>query len=91
MCMHMILLEDEAKEVRQPLNPLILDVMKNDIYIALEDKEKTIFTSSFDTFTYKRMSFDPGIKNEGNDKNFKVNRHRLKLFHEISILEDETI
>lgn len=84
MCMHHILLEDEEKAVRKPqrrLNPLILDVIKNAIYIALEDKEKIDFTCSFDNLIYRRIFFDFGIKSEDTDKNFKVTRHNLKLFH----------
>lgn len=79
MCMNQVLLEDDAKTVRQPINSLILNIMKNEIYIALEDGENITFTCSFDTFTYRRMFFDPGIKREGNDKNFKVNGHCLEI------------
>lgn len=94
MSMHRILLEDREKVVRQPqrrLNPLILDVIKNKIYIAPKDKENTIFTRSFSTFTYRRIFFDLGIKSEGTDKNFKVSGHIFKLFHESPVLEEETI
>lgn len=93
MVMHKIVLEDGEKLVRQPqwrLNLLILDVIRIEIYIPLEDKEKTTFTCPFDNFTYRRMLFDPGIKNKGSDRNFKVNEHRLKLFHESPTLEEET-
>lgn len=65
MCVHQILLEDETKSVRQPqrrLNPLILDVVKNEIHIALEEQEKTTFICPMDTFTHRRMLFDPEIK-----------------------------
>lgn len=56
-----------------------------------EDKDNITFTCSFDTFTFRRMFFDPGIKSEGTDKNFKVNGHRLKLFHESPTLEEEIV
>lgn len=94
MGMHRILLENGAKVGRQPQRqpkPLILDVMKNEIYIALEDKEKTTFTCLFTTFTHRRMFFDLGIKSEYSDKIFKFNGHYLKLFHERPALEKETI
>ena len=81
MCMHRISLEDVAKGVRQPRNLLILDVVKDEI----------MFTCPFDTFTFRRTFFDPGIKSEGTDKNCKVKGHRLKLFHESPTLEEETI
>lgn len=70
---------------------MILDVVKNDIYIALEDKENTIFTCPFNIFTYRRMFFDLGIKSEGIDKNFKVNGYRLKLFHESLTLKEQIV
>ena len=73
MCMHRILLEDGAKAVRHPLIPLILDVVKDDI----------TFTCPFDTFTYRRFFFDPGIKGEG--------EHYPKLLHQNSILEREVV
>ncbi|XP_050888339.1 uncharacterized protein LOC127093454 [Lathyrus oleraceus] len=71
MCMHMILLEDGFKIVRQPqsiLNPLILDVVKKEvtkllqagyfqIHIAPEDQEKTTFMCPFGTFAYRRIPF----------------------------------
>lgn len=79
MCTHKILLENREKEVMQPFNPLILDVVKNDI----------IFMCSFDTFTYIRVHFDPRIKSKDNKKNFKVNRHRLMLLCESPTLEEE--
>lgn len=94
MGMHKILLEDGEKAVRQPQrrhNPLILDVIKNEIYIAPKYKENTIFTCPFYTFTYRRMFFNPRIKSEDIDKNFKFNGHCLKLFHKSPILEEETI
>jgi hypothetical protein len=81
MYIHRISLDDEKKVVRQPHNPLIVDVVKNDI----------TFTCPFDTFTFRRTFFDPGIKGEGTDKNFKVNGQRLKLFHESSMPEAETV
>lgn len=56
-----------------------------------EDKDNITFTCSFDTFTFRRMFFDPGIKSEVTDKNFKVNGHRLKLFHESPTLEEEIV
>lgn len=59
MCMHKILVEDGAKVVRQPQRPFVLDVIKNEIYIAPKYKENTIFTCPFNTFTYRRMFFDP--------------------------------
>ena len=72
MILHRFSIEvkDETKVVRQPLNLLIFDAVKKKI------------TCLFDTFTYRRFFFDPGIKCEGIDKNFKVNGHLLKLFHE---------
>ena len=80
--------------MRQPqrrFNPLILDVVKNEIYIIPEDKKNTTFICPFDTFTYRIMYFDPRIKSEGTDKNFKVNGHHLKLFHESPTLEEDTV
>lgn len=80
--------------MRQPQkrhNPLILDVIKNEIYIAPNYKENTIFTCPFDTFTYRRMFFDPVIKSEDTDKKLKFNGHNLKLFYESPTLEEETI
>lgn len=94
MCMHHILHEDEAKVVRNPkrkLNPLILDVVKNEIYIAPEDKEEIIFTFSFDTFTYRRMFFGPRIKIKCTYKKFKVNEQRLKFIYESPSLKQEII
>lgn len=64
-------------------------MFKNEIYIALEDKENTIFTCRFDNFTYRRMFFHLGIKSQGTDKKFKVNGHHLKLFHKSPALEEE--
>lgn len=80
--------------MRQPqrrFNPLILDVMKNEIYIVPEDKNKTTFICPFDTFTCRKMFLDLRIKSEGTDKNFKVNGHRLKLLHESPTLEEDTV
>ena len=81
MSMHRISLEDGEKAVRQPHNPLILDVVKDDI----------TFTCPFDIFTFRRTFFDRGITGEDTDKNFKVNGQRLKLFHESPTLEEENI
>lgn len=78
MRMHRISLEDGTEIVSQPLNPLILDVVENEI----------TFTWSFDTFTYQRSFFDPEIKGEGINKNFKVNGHCPKLLHESPTLEE---
>ncbi|XP_050896549.1 uncharacterized protein LOC127103328 [Lathyrus oleraceus] len=78
-CMHRILLEDGAKVVRHPQrihNPLILDVVKNEItkllqegyfhiHIAPEHHEKTTFTWPFmfmDDFTIYGSSFDACLK-----------------------------
>ena len=76
-----ISLEDLAKAMRQPCNLLILDVVKDEI----------MFTCPFDTFTFRRTFFDPGIKSEGTDKNCKVKGHHLKLLHKSPTLEEETI
>lgn len=76
MCTHQILIKDGAKAVRKPqrrLNTFILNVVKIETYIPLEDKKKTNFIGPFVNFTYRRMFFDPGIQSEGIDKNFKVN------------------
>lgn len=70
---------------------MILDVVKIETYIAPDDKQNTIFTYPFNTFTHKRMFFDPRIKSECTDKSFKVNGHHLKLFHESPILEEEYV
>lgn len=79
--MRSILPEDGEKAVRMPLNPLILDVVKNEI----------TFMCSFDSFTYKRSFLDPEIKSEGTYIKFKVNGHRLKLLHEGPTLEEEIV
>ena len=81
MSMHRISLEDGEKAVRQPLNPLILDVVEKD----------TTITCPFNTFTYRRFFFDPGIKGEGTNKNFKFNGHYPKFLYEIPTLEEETV
>lgn len=93
-CMHQILIEDEAKAERQSqrqLNLLIWDVVKNEFYIAPKDKENTIFSCPLDTFNYRRMLFNPEIKNEDTHKIFKVNGHCHKLFHESPTLEEEIV
>jgi hypothetical protein len=74
-----IKVEDETKVLRQPLNLLIFDVVENKI------------TCPFDTFTYRRLFFDPGIKGEGTYKNFKFNGHYPKLLHESRSLEEENL
>ena len=81
MCMHRISLEDVAKAVRQPHNLLILDIVKDEIMI----------TCLFNTFTYQRFFFDPGIKDEDTNKNFKFNGHYPKLLHGSPTLEEENI
>lgn len=93
ICMHQILIKDGEKAARHPqrwLNPFILDVVKTETYITPEDKENTTFTCPLNTFTLRKILFDIGIKSECTDKNFKVNGHLLKLFHESPILEEET-
>ena len=74
-----IKVEDETKVVGQPLNLLISDVVEKKI------------TCPFDTFTYRRFFFDPGIKGEGTNKNFKFNGHYPKFLYEIPTLEEETV
>src|SRR4051812_11898074 len=76
---HKISLSGEEKLVRQPFQPLIFDVVIN------------TFTCGFDTFTFRRLFFDPGIKGEGTKINFKVNVHRIRLFHESPTLEAEIV
>ena len=71
--------EDGTKVVRLPLNHLISDVVEKKI------------TCPFDTFTYRRFFFDPGIKGEGTNKNFKFNGHYPKLLHESPTLEEENV
>lgn len=71
----------KCEVVRQPLKPLILDVVKNEI----------TFTFTFDTFTYRRFLFDLGIKRKDTDEKFKVNEQRLKVFYESPILEEEIV
>ena len=71
--------EDETKVVRQPLNLLISSVVEKKI------------TCPFDTFTYRRFFFDPGIKGEGTNENFKVNVYHIKLLHESPTLEEENV
>jgi hypothetical protein len=78
--MYKISLKDETKVVRQPRNPLILDVMKKEI----------TFTCSFNTFTYRRFFFDPRIQDKCTNQNFKINGHYPKLLHENPTLEEET-
>jgi hypothetical protein len=80
ICMHRISLKGETKVVRQPHNPLILDVVKKEI----------TFTCPFNTFTYQRYFFDPGIQGKYTNQNFKVNGHYPKLLHENPSLEEET-
>jgi hypothetical protein len=81
ICMHRISLKDETKVVRQPHNPLILDVVKKEI----------TFTCPFNTFTYRRYFFDLGIQDKCINQNFKVNGHSPKLLHENPTLEEETV
>ncbi|XP_073125943.1 uncharacterized protein [Henckelia pumila] len=71
ICMHRILLEDDAKPVREfqrKLNPVMKEVVMKEIIklldegyyqtvIAQEDQEKTTFTCPFGTFAYRRMPF----------------------------------
>lgn len=76
------MLEDGAKEVRQSLNLLILDFVKNEI----------TFTFQFDIVTYRRSFFDPGMKCKYIDKTSKVNGHSLKLLHhESPTLKEEIV
>ena len=63
--------EDETKVVRQPLNLLISSVVEKKI------------TCPFDTFTYRRFFFDPGIKGEG--------EYYPKLLHQNYNLEGEIV
>jgi hypothetical protein len=81
MILHRFSIEvkDETKVVRQPLNLLIFDFVKKKI------------TFPFDTFTYRRFFFDPGIKGEGSDKILKFNGHYPKLLHESPTLEEENV
>src|SRR4051812_36869341 len=81
MCVHRISLEDASKVVRQPHNLWFLDVVK----------DESTFTYTFDTFTFRRLFFDPGIKGEGTKINFKVNVHRIRLFRESPTLEGEIV
>ncbi|KAI5343490.1 hypothetical protein L3X38_011366 [Prunus dulcis] len=71
LCMHKILLEDNAmpkKDAQRRLNPNMKEVVRkevmkllnvgyNQIAIAPEDQEKTTFTCPFGTFAYRRMPF----------------------------------
>ena len=79
MCMHRISLEDVTNIMRQPLNLLIFGVVEKKI------------TCPFNTFTYQRFFFDPGIKGEDTNKNFKFNGHYPKLLYESPILEEENV
>ncbi|KAL0303453.1 UNVERIFIED_CONTAM: Retrovirus-related Pol polyprotein from transposon [Sesamum radiatum] len=70
-CMHRILQEEGAKpsrEAQRRLNPPMMEVVKKEILklldagfhqipVAPADQEKTTFTCSFGTFTYRRMPF----------------------------------
>src|SRR3954471_7397549 len=81
MCVHRISLEDVAKVVRQPHNLWFLDVVK----------DESTFTCPFDTFTFRRTFFDPGIKGEGAKPLFKDDEHYQKLLHESFTLEEDNI
>src|SRR3954470_10332197 len=70
---------DETKVVRPPLDLLISDVVEKKI------------TCPFDTFIYRRFFFDPGIKGEGTNTNFKFNGHYPKLLHESPTLKEENV
>ena len=52
--------------------------------------DQITFTCPFDTFTFRRF-FDPGIKGEDTNKNFKFNGHYPKLFHDSPTLEEENV
>ena len=42
-------------------------------------------------FILKKHIFDPGIKDEGTNKNFKFNEHYPKLLYESPTLEEENV
>jgi cell division septum initiation protein DivIVA len=52
--------------------------------------DQITFTCPFDTFTFRRF-FDPGIKGEDTNKNFKFNGYYPKLFHDSPTLEEENV
>jgi hypothetical protein len=52
--------------------------------------DQITFTCPFDTFTFRRF-FDPGIRDEDTNKNFKFNGHYPKLFHDNPTLEEENV
>ncbi|XP_073225687.1 uncharacterized protein [Cicer arietinum] len=65
ICTHMIYMEDDSEPQALPQlrhNPNMQEVVKNEVTklldaVDLNDKEKTIFTCPYGTFSYKRKSF----------------------------------